>query len=347
MANPASDKSFLYQILNYLAFFCIGLGIISVISSNWQLISDGIKLTIDLLLLSATAWYVWFAAEHGKQGLKESLILFYSILIMASIGLVAQIYQLQAPHSGGVLLLWALLNIPLLLISRKKILPFFWIPMFWYALFQYYEFSPLSKYMDNQLGFVNVCMLWLSLVLVFYILADSLLKEVLPELLWSYKLWLVLGLVYGISLLDIASIENMSITLTDKSLVFYLLPGGYLLIAAVLYALNLAFKQSTIFSSVFAYMMFYALLLSYGIVADNEFAGFASTVLFLCLWGAYAWRKNNYATVRNLSILLALRIFIGFIQVFGSLLMTGIGLIVSGILTLSLIWIIRNIRQAR
>ena len=44
-------KNRLPFILSALAVFCIGLGILSLIASNWQEIPDSLKLSADILLL--------------------------------------------------------------------------------------------------------------------------------------------------------------------------------------------------------------------------------------------------------------------------------------------------------
>lgn len=56
MKNTDSKMSTLARSLGlYIAFFCIGLGLISVISSNWQQIPSAVKLTVTALLLALTA----------------------------------------------------------------------------------------------------------------------------------------------------------------------------------------------------------------------------------------------------------------------------------------------------
>ena len=60
----------------YIAFFCIGLGLISVISSNWQDISEFAKLTAAAIILAVTAAGIFISRQKEKRTLSEALIIF-------------------------------------------------------------------------------------------------------------------------------------------------------------------------------------------------------------------------------------------------------------------------------
>lgn len=121
-------KNRLPFILSALAVFCIGLGILSLIASNWQEIPDSLKLSADILLLGLTAVGAYRFYNRGKWYF-EALVIGYATLILASIGLIGQVFQLQ-PVGLRAYLLWSVLVLPMALFSKKAVLPLVWIPVF-------------------------------------------------------------------------------------------------------------------------------------------------------------------------------------------------------------------------
>lgn len=110
-------KNRLPFILSALAVFCIGFGILSLIASNWQEIPDSLKLSADILLLGLTAVGAYRFYNRGKWYF-EALVIGYATLILASIGLVGQVFQLQ-PVGLRAYLLWSVLVLPTALFSKK------------------------------------------------------------------------------------------------------------------------------------------------------------------------------------------------------------------------------------
>ena len=96
MKNTDSKMGALARNLGlYIAFFCIGLGLISVISSNWQQIPSAVKLSVTALLLMLTPAAIYLSRRQDKFFLTEALIIFDAAFIMTAIGLLLQIYHLQ------------------------------------------------------------------------------------------------------------------------------------------------------------------------------------------------------------------------------------------------------------
>jgi uncharacterized membrane protein len=69
---------------------------------------------------------------------------------------------------------------------------------------------------------------------------------------------------------------------------------------------------------------------------------------FVTVWSLVAWcgyRANMMPIVNLATAIIAVRVFVAYIEVFGSMLATGAGLIVSGVLLLTLAWLwVRKIR---
>jgi hypothetical protein len=104
----------------------IGIGLISVIASNWNNIPPLMRLAGNFVSLCALAFAVVRSWEREKPIQFEALLLCFLILCLASIGLIAQIF-----HTGGslyqALLFWAVITFLPVLASRYLFIPLLWI----------------------------------------------------------------------------------------------------------------------------------------------------------------------------------------------------------------------------
>jgi uncharacterized membrane protein len=99
----------------------VALGVVSVIAANWGAISGRTKLAIDLALGALLAAATFVAVQRERTWVGEVLITLFYGFTLASIGLVGQVYQLDAPTYQG-LLLWSAATLPLVLLGRSRYL---------------------------------------------------------------------------------------------------------------------------------------------------------------------------------------------------------------------------------
>ena len=107
----------LYALVG-LGALAIGVGIIAIIAANWDRIPAGAKLTVDLLLGLALAGGAYRTWSQGLRAPTEGLVLVYYLFVLASIGLIGQIYQTSAPIHQ-VLLFWSGITFPMMLLVRS------------------------------------------------------------------------------------------------------------------------------------------------------------------------------------------------------------------------------------
>jgi uncharacterized membrane protein len=109
-------------VLSLVGGLLVGLGVILVISANWERIGDWVKIAGLLALLAgayAGGWALKMrpGARHPKTG--EALLMVGTILFLAGIGLVSQIFHLNARPATGLLVWWlGIVLVPLLTTSR-------------------------------------------------------------------------------------------------------------------------------------------------------------------------------------------------------------------------------------
>ncbi len=267
-----------------LGIFIVSIGIISLIAANWDEISGAVKLTIDFMLLAALAAGTIVADARDKTFWKEAGILALFLMTIASIGLVSQVFQTNGTLSGGALLA-SVFSVPLLAVSKKKLLPLLWVPLFLGAVF------------SNQT------------VLDF-------LEHIFRYLERYYDYCPAIVMIPFIAFFALISYGSQH--------------------------LNLLFNRKY---PVFAVIRGYFELLSYCTAFIDGFAGYRYGIFNLIVpvttfsVGAWIYYKHDYPKMQNFNItMIGICFFVAYIRLFSNLLTTGIGLIITGLLLLGLVW---------
>src|SRR5215467_6195211 len=99
--------------LSGMGALAIGLGVVAVVGANWEDIPGGVKLAADLLLTGLCAVLVFVAWRRDRAWPREIGALLLFGLVLASIALIGQVYQLQS-DPWQALVLWLALCTPFL-----------------------------------------------------------------------------------------------------------------------------------------------------------------------------------------------------------------------------------------
>lgn len=315
-----------------LAIFCIGLGVISVIAANWQHLTVMLKLIADFALLSGVAGLTYYAAYKKWHIRFEVFLCLFVILVLATIGLIAQVYQLQ-PDGFEALLLWSLLVCPLLFVTQKPLLPLVILPIFTFSFWDFMGDNNTTKeimwQMSNSWEY-SVPVLWLFIWFILWQMLTIFAQNKAVAFKKALKFWmiiftglLVINIDFGSSVFsEVALDENGSGSLT----------GVLVSVAIGLTAISAYLDY--ISGKKFLIPALMALTVVGGFI--NCGAVFSFAVLFLI--GIYAWQINSVKILNTVLALTAVRIFILYADMFKSLLFSGLGLIASGLLLLALIW---------
>lgn len=330
-----NSKPYMFFGLVALSFFCIGVGVISVIAANWQAIPAWIKLAFDFIFLSLSAGGAYYAFRNAKTSLFNGLIFLFAILIMASIGLIAQIYQLQ-PDGTAAYLLWSALVFPLLFFVRSALLPVIWLPIAWVSFWGYIIdhkifYQTLQSMTDGWV--YSVPILWLSIWAVFYQILDVYLKPTVYGLRKSLLFWLVVSIGTMIYFLDQSYTTSILFNIYGYEKTFN--PS----------ALSISLSMAIGLTALSAYLSyrgnkqyFLPFFMSLMIVGGLINLSFALSLIGLAAAGLYAYEHKRRGLFNFVLILAGIRIFMIYIQLFASLMSTGLGLIISGLVILLIIW---------
>lgn len=342
-----------------VALFAIMIGILSLIAANWMAISGGLKLGVHLALNIALAVTVWHADRTGRDMVREGALLALGGLTLTLIGLIGQVFQLGGSMSGAFLV-WQLAILPAFFIfgqTRMTVLP---------GLLALIGSVPviLSDYVTTLPDFwaMTYCLI-VTVLLPLCLIADGhvrFVRRLRP--VWaetSQKLGFILLTVFTTQA-TLLWYMNRATDLVDEMGSSGLTHGqGHLVLSGVfVFAVLCLCLHWLLYRGKEADPVFYArswffvllsvVIMGLPIIFMTPSSTVMAIVTFLLYWGFIAVYAHLTGAMRLLSLaifLLALRIWIVYLEAFGGLMSTGFGLISGGVLMLVMIYAARRVNR--
>lgn len=342
--RKAGRPLFLFSLL-FLSCFCIGIGLIAVIASNWREIPVPVKLAADFILLGITAAGVLQTRLKEKSAWSEALLILFGLLVLASIGLFAQIYNLPSKGLQAVFF-WSVIMFPLVFFSCKKVFALFWLPAFllsgWDCLMQSEALREYMKTIARLYPGVAPFLALLAGAFVYALWSSG--KRSGQPLFYAYRLWLTVALVVYVLILDMFSEDifhpyGSGVWGYDFSNLAVWLALGLL---TVLLCRLCGRKKAFFWPAAMFILLNFSLIAK--ILPDDgkayELWGAVLSLAMLGLVAVYAYKTGSIRLLNLATALSAFRFFAVYLQVFGSLLSTGVGLIISGfvLLGVAVVW---------
>jgi len=340
--NAAERPTALWAISG-LGLLALALGIILVISANWDRIADWVKLSAHMALLSGAAAAAFWAAGAKRRRAAEGALFLTSILVLAGIGLHAQVYQLTGPL-WHALLLWLALAGPALLIGgQTRLTGYLFAAM---ALL-----GPIGMAIDS----VDDGGLWriaqgAAMAVPIALIALSLARRQLaPGFRLALRETGIIVTLGAASIAHFAWASNITSPQALDNAIRLLAPTAIALLAAGIAFRGTELPRPLIVPLIVAPLIAAALALAVP-HPDHMISRLVGVVIFIGLWaavaqGAAAGGWNALFAIAVAAI--GLRIFIIYIELFGSLAATGGGLILGGGLVVALTWLWNRIVRRR
>ena len=124
-------ENYWMTVLLYFAAFLVGLGIVAEVAANWQKIPNAVKLGGAVMLMITNGAFLAWCIEKQKHILKQITAVIYAFLIMGTIGLIGQVFQLNSNFANGCLL-WSLVAWPLVIFVPRML--WLWLPLFYVGM---------------------------------------------------------------------------------------------------------------------------------------------------------------------------------------------------------------------
>jgi uncharacterized membrane protein len=320
-----------------LGALAIALGVAALVASNWNAIPPAAKLAAHAVLNAGLAVGVLQALRANRPTAREVLLFLLAGATLTFIALIGQIYQTGAPM-WQALLLWLVIASPFLfLLARARFTIACWILAFWTLL------GFAADAVGRRLGPLDLDVAVYALTpFVMIALGDWI------ALRARWPVWpamLAMGghvlIAWGASSAQLAWIDGFDRELDAHRGQLVVAFFATLAAALALWGLRAARilepapSAARLFPLVSVLTAFAPLLIRH---PDLPVVGAGA---FMAYWAFIGWAglQSGYRSLLNLAIVvIALRLVIVYIEVFGDLLSTGVGLIMSGVLLIAVVW---------
>jgi len=341
--ESASERPTALWAISGLGLLALVLGILLVISANWDRIADWVKLSTHMALLCGAAAAAFRTARAGRPWASETALFLTAMLVLGGIALHAQVYQLTGP-AWHAFLLWLALAGPALLIGGQTRLTG--------TLFAAMALAgPVGMAVDT----VDDGGLWrlaqgAAMAAPGALIALSLAHRQLAP---GFRLALrETGIVVTLGAASIAHFAWASTITPAQAMdnaIRLLPPAAIAILTAGLAQRSTEWPRALLLPLIVAPVLATTLALAIP-HPDHMVSRLVGVTIFIGLWASVAQGAATSGWNALFAVAVAaigLRIFIIYIELFGSLAATGGGLILGGALVVGLTWLWNRIVRAR
>lgn len=324
-----------------LGALAILIGVLAIVAANWQAISPSTKITVHIILNALLAFGIFVYDKQGKETKRELCVTGLMGLTLTFIALVGQIFHLEGSF-GQAVILWMVLSTPFVITfgeTRISLLPWLlgFITAIFYTLTEYI-YPAFGGDIGYVVGMASIVLIPIGFVYLSGVIG-ALNKPVLEKLLHTSG---VLACVIVTSLfchlwygLGREPVESISVQL----------PVILVFVAAVCVVIFMkvpeseeisidtkALQQILIAGCVIGVLPF---VFPHG---DSNLIGALSFIVYWLVIGYAGQTSGAHSLVTAAILIIAIRIYVVYLELFGTLLVTGFGLIFSGLVLMGMAW---------
>lgn len=332
----AGQPSWLLRGLLGLAVTSIGIGVIALVAAHWENIPDVILLGLMFVFLIGLAVGTWTMKVRENETGTELFIFAFLLGCLSAIGLISQTFNLSG-RLDHALLLWGLLVAPITLMAKFRLVPALWA---WVMLAVGFiipsvEWISQTGWLNHRTAIGLIGILPITTAACVLILRKYTKSE---NFIWAFNaaavaLWFVAIGIFDISL----SWEDANPTSMDQQAGPVIMVLTTTLVAFIAFAFawswsSLQRSRLILFGAQLGiYLCFMAIAsLSNGI----PYLGSIFVILLFGLCSADMARIGKRGAAQLLLVLIGIRMFTFYIDAFGGLAITAVGLIGVGLLIL-------------
>lgn len=333
-----------------LSLFAILIGVLSIIAANWNEISGAVKIGTHVFLNTLIGLFALWSHKKGHDLWREGATLAFLGLTFTLIILVGQVFQMTGTPADAALF-WLVITLPFfLLMGRGHMTAVPWmlalLATIWMVLFAHVESLPER---------------WQSLLVVGVaaLLPLALMADGLVERFQRARPALCdVALRSGLALSAIGATVCLAFWPADDLFRYHRAPfsaenamlvlGAGLAAMAVHAFLYRFYKGDPVMKGGALYALAGLLAMIVPLVVPMGDAEIIPALAFIGYWIFVGWLAQGMHKMRLVSLaitIIAIRIFVVYVELFGSLLTTGFGLISGGVVMLGLIYAARRLNK--
>ena len=333
------QRPYVLYALGGLGALAVATGVLALVASNWDAIPAGVKLGLDVLLVAGVSAGIVRAEARGSAWARETLLVLQYGVVLASIGLIAQVY-----HLGGkpyeALLAWTALTAFLMSRGRSAVLGAIWV----LGLKLTYGVV-LGEIGDaRRMEQFAASLAYLAPLVCLGLAGAPAVARARPELarvLAAFG-WAELALAGSLGPLGFYADWGRDEPTGLLYAGFGLAAAGTAIVGARLRvdpgdAAGAGARRATQLALGAALLAAFVPFL-----LPHDERPVAAALAFIAFWATAGWAAHRLRLFHLLNLataMIGLRILIAYFEVFGSLLSTGLGLITGGLLTLGLAYV--------
>ena len=333
-----------------LSLFAILIGVLSIIAANWNEISGDVKIGAHVLLNAGVGFFALWSHKKGQDLWREGATFAFLGLTFTLIILIGQVFQMTGTPADAALF-WLIITLPFfLLLGRGYMTAVPWMMAFlatiWLVVFDKIVNVPQEQ--KTFLVFSVVAILPLALMVAGGVERFRNVRTALCNA--ALRMGLLLSVCSASVCIGLwpadRFLSNNGYLLTPNNAFIILSVGCAGLVmhafAHEFYKKDLMMKSAAIFALVSLLATIIPLILSFH---DAEIL---PALVFIGYWVFIGWLAQGMHHIRLVSLaitIIAIRIFVVYVEVFGSLMTTGFGLISGGVVMLGLIYAARRLNK--
>lgn len=322
----------LIKDMTNVGIFAVLLGVASLVASNWSDIPPNLKLAGHFILNILVAGFMLRIDGVKHPVIKDACVLLLFGLFLTFIALIGQVYQL----SGDIyltLLVWLGLCTPFVWYFGRT----YTVAVPWLGFTVCVLFVNAMNYIDHyrEYGYEEIiATLYIFFLPTALILASRLhwLRRYRPGFAESfYRIGLYLPIIIANIALLLLYLGGSEIT---RSTIPVIIMGVGLLAIFFIFRPQKGDESAT---DLWYYLLVSHIIIMVPFALPDLESGVASAILFILYWFFIAWlgARMHSSLLMDWAIrLVILRLFIVYLEVFGSMMHTGLSLLVSGAILL-------------
>jgi uncharacterized membrane protein len=344
--HQTNSHWFLYGFI-LLGAAVMGIGLISIIAANWADIPVWLKLGVDFSLLLSLGFGIQYFYTRSTASIWTEVFLFsFQLLCLASIALLSQVY-----HSGGMwyhaLLLWSIITFPINLYAKHYLSHVIWVSLFLLSsVWSLIEF--LYLILDIHANDWNIEIKLAAVLLTTPLLSISLSYIAAhyryTPLAITLRMWFIISLFSCLLFADIIYWSSNWVNIQSGLFIpAYLF--SFLLLGLILFKMPYCRLSKAVLLLALALLLLLYHPNFLTTLIDSQFIAPFLIISILLLYALHLGLSEQQALFNAVTFLIGLRFLVIYFEVLGSLAETGVGLMLSGLLIISVSYAWYRARQ--